>query len=439
MKKRGTTIVALGLAVIIGLTGCGGGKSGSSSTVTPSGGATPSGGEEKKVELRLGTWESGDALKHQQQIAGNYMKTHGNVNVKIEAVPDGYGTKLLTQIAAGQAPDIFQIGDGDIRMYQEKGALEDLTPYMKSIKLDDYYTSVLDVGKIDGKYYTMPKDYSDLAVFYNKKMFDEAKIPYPQAGWTWDQLYETAKKLTKKDGNKYVQWGFLLDAWAAQPMINAYGGELIKPDGSGFEGYLNSDGTVKALKMYKDMYWKDHISPSSTESEGFKGIDLFGAGKTAMSINGTWPLENYKKDPNLSFGTVRMPVGPSGAANSICYAGYGLYSKSKNKDEAWKYLNYLTGPEGQGVLAGYGLTDVKSVAEKKGQASDEYLKAFLDDIPNVRVWPEVISRFYANSGGKAYRTVLDKIKLGKPIDIKAEMDSAAKQAEADLKTLKEEQ
>lgn len=460
MAKRGKAVLALGITAAVVLTGCGsnGGSNSNSAagntsnnsaatttnntSATANNTASSGNTEQKEVKLRVGTWEGGDGAKLQEQIAGNYMKDHGNVKISIESVPDQYGTKLLTQIAAGEAPDIFQIGDGDVSMFMKKGALEDLTPYIQGangVNLDDYYQSVLDVGKLDGKYYTMPKDYSDIAVYYNKKMFDAAGIPYPQTGWTWDQFYDTAKKLTVKDGDKFKQWGVSLPGgWvrAILPLINSYGGSVISPDGEKIDGYMNSDGTVKALELYQDMYQKDHISPSSTESDAFKGVDLFVAGKVAMSVTGRWPVEDYEKNKDLSFGVAQMPVGPAGAANTICYAGYGLYSKSENKEAAWDYLKYLTGPQGQELMATHAFTAVKSTAEKLGQTNDPALKPFLDDIPNIKDFPEKISPFFSVSGGKSLQAVMDKMMLGKPIDVKKELDAAAKQGDTDLQAAK---
>ncbi|RKP46711.1 sugar ABC transporter substrate-binding protein [Cohnella endophytica] len=451
MGNRGKALFALSTSLMLALTACGGNSNSSTSPsaspasspkASESASASPS--EAPPVELRIGTWDGGDGLKQQQQIADNYKKLHPNVKISIESVPDQYGTKLLTQIAANQAPDIFQIGDGDVKMFMDKGALEDLTPYIQGndgIDLNDYYSTVLDVGKLGDKYYTMPKDYSDIGIYYNKKLFDEANVPYPQAGWTWDEFYDTAKKLTKQSGGKYTQWGVNLPGgWlrAILPLINSYGGSVISPDGNSFEGYLNSDGTVKALELYQDMYLKDHIAPSGTDTAALQGVDLFSAGKVAMSMTGRWPVMDYEKNPDLSFGVAQLPVGPSGAANTICYAGYGLYSKSANKEAAWNYLKYLTGPEGQEVMAEFAFTAVKSTSEKLGQASNEHLKPFLDDLANLKEFPEKTSTYFGASGGKAMGAVLEKMMLGKPIDVKKELDAAAKQATKDLETAKNE-
>jgi multiple sugar transport system substrate-binding protein len=385
------------------------------------------------VTIRVGTWEGGDAFNMQQQIADNYEKDHKNVKIKIESVPDQYGTKLLTQIAAGEAPDIFQVGDGDVAMFMAKGAFEELNPYIEGdngINLDDYYEGVLKVGEVDGKLYTLPKDYSDLAIYYNKDLFDKAGVKYPEAGWTWEDLYEVGKKLTVKDGDKIVQWGIKLPGpWdrAILPLIHSYGGNVISPDGKKFDGFMNSDGTVKAMEMYKDMYFKDTITPSNSDSEAFKGVDLFNTGRVAMNLTGKWPAEDYKSNPNLNFGVVELPEGPTGPANTICYAGYGLYSNSKNKEAAWDYLKYLTGEPGQKILAKHAFTAVKSVAEDMGYSTDPVYKPFMDGVEDIKMFPR--SPYYATTGATTFGQFLEKLMLNQVDDIGAALDEAAKEAD----------
>jgi multiple sugar transport system substrate-binding protein len=421
MKKAGKILLTFSLSMGLLMTGC---SKDTSTNVKGKGG--------EKVTLRIGTWEGGDGQVMQQKIADAYTAKHPNVKIQIESVPDQYGTKLLTQIAGGDAPDIYQIGDGDIRTFMEKGALEDLNTYAdgkNGIKTDDYYQNVLDVGRIDGKLYTMPKDYSTLAVFYNKSLFDKAGVPYPKKGWTWDDFYAISKKLTKKENGKIVQWGAKLGGAEQRfllPILYSYGGSFISDDGKKFEGYLNSDGSKEALKLYHDMYFKDKITPSNADSEAFKGVDLFGAQKVAMNVMGRWPVIDYQANPDLKFGTVELPQGPKKDVNTIFYAGYGLYSKSKNKDAAWDYLKYLTGPDGEKVFADHAFTAVKSVAEEKGQTTDPILKPFVDGISKVQIFPEMISPYYTVTGSKEVASFMEQFMLGKQMNIDEELDKAAK-------------
>lgn len=434
MKKK-KWLASFGLSTLLVASVLSGCSSNGTKQTASNGSNSNGGGKTGNVTLRVGTWEGGDALKLQQQIAKNYMQSHSNVKIKIESVPDQYGTKLLTQIAAGTAPDIFQIGDGDVSMFAAKGAIENLNPYVKGsngMNLDMYYKNVLKIGKVNGKLYTLPKDYSDEAIFYNKKLFDKAGIPYPKAGWTWKDFYKAAKKLTIKKGGKTVQWGAEMPGAQIRnilPLIYAYGGSVISPDGKKYVGYLNSKGTVKAMKIYKNMYFKDGITPTSTTEQSFKGVDLFSTGKVAMLLMGNWPITTYNANPNLKYGTVSLPVGPSGPENTIFYAGYGLNSASKNKKAAWDYLKYLTGPKGSKILTKHAFSAIKSVAKDTGQTSDPILKPFINGIKYIKTIPSIRSKDFRYGGGKTFQNFLNKLMLNKIPNVAKALDQAAKKAQ----------
>src|SRR5262245_64801818 len=77
-------------------------------------------------KIRLAAWESADALEPYNKAIEAFKKANPNVDVQLESVPDNYGTKLLAQFAAGDAPDVFEIGDGDVAKWQSLGAVEPL-------------------------------------------------------------------------------------------------------------------------------------------------------------------------------------------------------------------------------------------------------------------------------------------------------------------------
>src|SRR4029450_7355322 len=99
-----------------------------------------------------------------------------------------YGTKLLTQMAAGTAPDVFQVGDGDVAKFVQKGGVEDLEPFMAADKMDKsiFFDGVFKVGVVNGKTYLLTKDFSPLVLYYNKDMFQKAGVEPPKEGWTWN-------------------------------------------------------------------------------------------------------------------------------------------------------------------------------------------------------------------------------------------------------------
>ena len=68
--------------------------------------------------VRVGSWESGDALTPWNNAIAAFEAENPGVDIQLEAVPQDYGTKLLAQFAAGNAPDIFMSGDGDVAKWQ---------------------------------------------------------------------------------------------------------------------------------------------------------------------------------------------------------------------------------------------------------------------------------------------------------------------------------
>lgn len=408
------------------LYGCGT-QPGTQSGAQNNSGATGSSGA---VTINVATYEGqGTSLTDQQNIAKAYMKLHPNVKINLISIPSNYSQKIETEIAAGDAPDIFQIGDGDVSMFASKKSIMDLSPLLKknNIDLSAYYPSVLNTGKVNGQIYTLPKDWSDLAVYYNKSMFKKAGIPVPSANWTWADLAADAKKLTVTKNGKTTQWGVLLPGdWtrAVEPIIFAYGGNTIKPDGSTYSGYLNSKGTVAGLTEYQSIY-NAGSSPSPASVKGFQGVDLFQAKKVAMNVTGDWPNANYKKTPNLSYGVAPLPSGPSGQANTICYSGWGINSQTKNQQAAFQYLEYLAGPKGEAQLANYSLVSLPSVAKAQGQMKDPTLTAFYAGVPYIKPLAAIISTYWNASGNTQLQNALDKILATPSVNIQSTMDSAA--------------
>lgn len=143
--------------------------------------------------IRVGTWESGDSAELWNQLIDQFRQEYPQIQISFEPVPDNYGTKLLTQMAAGDAPDVFQVGDGDVRMFVERGGTTNLAPYLEGqdnlpgLDPSIFYESLYQTGVVDGEPHFLTKDYSPLVVYYNKDLFDQAGVPYPEDGWTWEE------------------------------------------------------------------------------------------------------------------------------------------------------------------------------------------------------------------------------------------------------------
>jgi multiple sugar transport system substrate-binding protein len=102
-----------------------------------------------------------------------------------------------------------------------------------------------------------------------------------------------------------------------------------------------------------------------------------------MLWTGRWPLSGYEQDPKLNFGTAMLPQGKQ-RGNSICWAGFAMYSKSQNKTTAWAFLRWMGAGPGAQEFAKYALTDVKAIADLQGLTSDPFNAPIMRDLANVK-------------------------------------------------------
>lgn len=391
--------------------------------------------------IRVGTWESDAlALDLWDEIIASYTEENPDVDVKLEAVPDAYEDKLLVQIAAGEAPDIFQVGDGSVAKFIQREAVQPLHPYITGdnpLDQSQFFPNVLAIGQQGETTYLLPKDYSPLLVYYNKHLFDEAGVDYPQDGWTYEEFLATARALTvDENGDGEIdRWGVQLPAsWdrAVMPFVFAHGGTTINADGTQATGHMNSPETVEAIEFYVDLYREHHVAPTPEEMQAYAGVDLFQSGLVAMWWHGRWPLRDFIENPELNFGTVGLPEADK-AANTICWAGFGLYSGSDNEGAAWDFLKYLAAGDGAQVFARHAFTAVQPIAEAQGLSEDEYNAPIVDDLENVMPPPDLTTPFYGECVGSKFSQAIEQL-LIEGGDVQQVLDDAAAQADDCLAT-----
>jgi multiple sugar transport system substrate-binding protein len=398
--------------------------------------------------VRVGSWESGDALKPWNNAIASYEAAHPNVKIQLEAVPQDYGTKLLAELASGTAPDVFMSGDGDVSKWVSLGAVENLDPYISGSNGFDpsiLFPAVADFGKVNGSTYYLTKDYSPLVVYYNTDLFKKAGVDVPTAQWTEADLLAAAQKLTiDANGNDATsasfdpttikQWGIQMPyTWdrAIEPIIYANGGSMIAADGSKFTGAMNSDATISALQWYSDLYLKYHVTPTNADVQAYSGTDLFQSGLVAMYWNGVWPLNGYKAVSGLNFGTINPPSGSAGSANVLCWSGFALYSQSQNKDAAWDFLKYIATGDGAKEFANYAWTPVVSIAQSQGLDKDPLTSAIVADLSNLKPIPDQLTPYWGDCGSKFFGQELTTV-LENGVAVKDAMDKAAGEADSCL-------
>ena len=390
MPKR-LSFALLLILVLLVVAGCSAQEGGFVQTVVVT--ATPMPlPEGAKTVLRVGTGDSGEGLTPHFKIIEMFEAENPDIQVQLEPVGSGdYYARILTQIAAGDPPDLLQIGDDAVPMFVDRGAFVPLDDFItgESYPLDTsiYLPGVMEPGKWQGVQYLLPKDFSPMAIYYNKRLFDEAGVAYPAEGWTWDDLLATAQALTKTDaGGNVVQWGIQLPGpWTTgfEYWVAAAGGSLISEDGTSFVGYMDSPEVQNAVQFYADLYNKHKVAPPPADMNAFGGGNSeFDNGTAAMRLFGRWPQSGMKENPNIDLGVAPLPAGAD-RAGVLFWGGFGISSLSDNPEAAWRFLRFYTGAEGAEIWKDWALPTVKSVAEESGLSTDPIEGVWLNELNHL--------------------------------------------------------
>jgi len=243
------------------------------------------------------------------------QKKYPNLQIQIEYFSWGeYIEKYTTQAAAGELPDVMMVSGRMNHVASQGGWTIDLKPYLEAgdsaITTDDFPPSVLSAATTsDGQLGFLPKSADSMIIHYNKGMFDEAGVDYPEADWTWEDFRDIANKLSKDTDEGHIY---------GAAFFNYYWGLIIASGAYGFEAGICDESTN---------YEYNFNTPESVE-----GITVF------------LDMINTIKSYDFDFGVQLSPTGPGGVNFSFAGTnGFGVTSQSEHTDAAVAYvLSYYT-------------------------------------------------------------------------------------------------
>jgi multiple sugar transport system substrate-binding protein len=347
------------------------------------------------------------------------------ITIKFEVVPwDVLLQKLTTDIAAGTNADLSIIGTRWLIDFVQQDVAEPLDSYITPDFKGRFIDTFLSPSIMDGKTYGLPIAASARAMYYNKDLFAKASIAEPPK--TWAELKDDAAKIKALGGDAF---GFGLQGKEIETDVYyyyamwSYGAEILNKDGT---SGLGTPGALEAAKLYKSLIDEGLTEPGVTSLNREDVQNLFKQGKIGMMITAPF-LSNQIKDeaPNLKYGVAAIPAGPDGARGT-----YGvtdsiiMFKNSKNKDEAWKFMDFLFTPEMRSKFTqGEGFLPVnKEVAKSEYFANNADLAAFTALLPDARFAPvipgwEEIAQITSDA--------MQKIYLGKADEVEATLKDAA--------------
>ncbi len=321
--------------------------------------------QSKPVMVKLSGWGASPVEKKLlDTVLKDFENSHPQVRVKFEVIADQYMDVLKTRLIGDAAPDVFYLDALEAPFLMQAKVLEPLNPYIdKAFDLPDFAPKALSPFKVGDTLYGLPKDYSTLALFYNKKLFQSSGLKEPPK--TWEELIAYSKQLTRdKNGDrKPEQYGLGLSPELARLVyiIQAHGGSVTGQNGEAtFAQPQALQGLQTIVEQYKN---RTAVLPSDVGSSS--ASDLLGQNKVAMVIEGNWAIPYLQENfPKLQFGTAEVPKINNRAGTMLFTVAYVMNRKAKHKPEAWQLISYLTGKAGMTKWnsSGFALPTRKSVA-----------------------------------------------------------------------------
>lgn len=342
---------------------------------------------QEPVEITLQGWSSNPAEDTALQASVDaFMEANPNITVNIQYSPD-HVTTMQTAFASGDYPEVFFVDSSKLPEWAEAGVI---APAGDNITdPEGIFPALREVFTYQDTFYCAPKDFSTLALQYNKDLFDAAGLDYPTNDWTWDDLAVAAEALTGENEAGDPVVGLVLPPELPRwlPFLYQAGGTMFNEDFS--ESTINSPEAAEALNFYVNLAMDGFGGRPSDVDAGWGG-EAFGEGRAAMAMEGNWVI-NFLGDtyPDLNWGSVELPAGPGGEATMAFTVCLGVAADNEHPEESWALVNWLTGPEGAMGIGEEGFGPMPAREDAAAVWLDvrgEEFEPFVTGVENARPW-----------------------------------------------------
>lgn len=336
-----------------------------------------------------------------ESLVAAFEAGHADIDITLSHIPSqgDYRKKLATDFAAGSPPDVSLLNYRRVPPFIAAGQMEPLGPYLdrsKIISRDDFYPITLEAFMWRGELTCIPQNISSLVVYYNRDLFKAAGVAEPADDWTWDDFLAAAQALTVDSNGDGTtdQYGLGIEPSLLRlsPFVWQNGGRIVDDPAFPTQLGLTRLPSLVALQWFVDLQVVHHVAPDRTAEASIDSETRFIEGTTAMYLNSRRGTPTYREQAKFDWDIAPLPRGEQ-AAGVLHSDAYCLASAAKNKDAAWRFIEYANSPEGQALVARSGRTVPSLIAVAE---SDAFLdpavrparsRVFLDTIPALQSVP----------------------------------------------------
>jgi len=299
------------------------------------------------AEIRHFWWGNPERDRRTFEVIDIFNGKHPDINVTGETLGFGdYFTKLTTQIAGGNMPDVIQQGYGVLFEYIANGAVVPLDDYVgKTLDISKMDQSAIDAGTVDGKFYALSIGANSHMAMYNTRLFEEAGIvpgeDFDPYGYTYDELAEFAAAIKEATGVAGTDDN-TADYQNFSDFVVQKGAMLFNEDGS----YGPTQEIVEEYWITWEKIRNAGGTPPGPESAGLAGVSELSqmgvvTGKTAMTYLWSNQLVGVQSLMQDTLGAAMYPNTPDMVPGSIVQPSQFvcLTRDSANPEAATTYMS----------------------------------------------------------------------------------------------------
>ncbi|MHB1415736.1 MAG: ABC transporter substrate-binding protein [Chloroflexota bacterium] len=337
-----------------------------------------------KVQLVYQDWRTDWFPPMARGMLDEFHATHPNIRVFYVPDPENLEEKMLADMQSGAAPDVFQGCCAHFPIWAQKGYTLDLRPYVNA-DLDRATIEDWDPAQYrsfftrDGRQYGLPKYHGALALYFNKDLFDQQNLPYPDGTWTYDDYLIAMRRLTsyrRLDGRP-ERWGSMFDvSWdRVQVHVNGFGGRFVDP-ANPRHCLMGEPAALAAAEWLRARLWDDKVMATIVDVQRVGTSRAFSGERVAMVEDGSWALKDILAHAEFRVGVAPFPIGPDRRVTLATTDGFGIFAGTKYPDAAWELVKFLIGKE-------YGRAMAKANFLQPARASlvDEWVGFVREEFP----------------------------------------------------------
>ena len=308
--------------------------------------------QEKEIVLEFGmftgsNWDvaSANSFVIMDKAIAAFEESHPGVKIHYDSgiLKEDYSEWCARKLLRGDLPDVFMVLDTDFNQYCSLGALKNLDDIItEDTEFDEskYFTTALDIGKNSGHQYALPYEVVPTLLFVNKSLLAKEGIEMPKQDWTWSDMYEICRKVTRDtDGDGLIdQFGTYNYNWLN--VVQTSGASLFSDDFSRVN--FASEEVYDALRFTRKIYELNKGQKVTQEDYNNGKVAFMPLTFAEYRTYKTYPYK-IKKYTGFQWDCTTFPAGSEGANTSEVDALLiGISEWTEHEQLAWEFLKQLT-------------------------------------------------------------------------------------------------